>query len=322
MSSDAPTNAPEAAAPAAAAATPQVDVLAKTDQLTTQHKEREAEMAALRRELDEAKNAAKLYAATVHESARPLFEKYKKHWEEEQKKPMSDAEQRTYFETFTNPLHKDAKDMLMKQLEQAEALRSQAVSVAASLEAAKKELEAAKKERELLAEKLAKATTPEPVGARTAYGRTTDQESLAGDDFANANRREVGVAAGRGAAAAVEEVPVPPPRAEMLPFLKAVGRCVTNPGEVGVVAGANGERLLPMRHSYPAPPVHSQLYDEEGRVRPELADSMRFSHPAAFSFLTTFRDVPTEKLEALTRRIDSKDEYAKQLTLESRFSTE
>jgi chemotaxis protein histidine kinase CheA len=281
------------------------DLLRQTDLLATQNKEYAARLAEMERKFQEAENAKKLYAASMVETAKPQFDRYKQYWEKTQGKPMPDNLAQTYLATFVDPAQKDAKAIIVKEMEEAEKTHQQTVSVAASLAELKKELEAVKAERVKLEETVAKAT--EAPSTRATYARALDAQQQ--------HTQELSTAA--GASIPEGEIPVPPPCNSMLPFLQAAGRCATSSNQLGVVAGADG--LLPMLRSVPAPPTHDQLVGKDGKLN--FPFSLRYSDAAAFSYMTNgpLATAPTELLESISNPVRSKSSYDAKYTNEAKF---
>jgi len=296
------------------AATPQTpaqestDLLRQTDMLASQNKEYAARLAEMERKYQESENAKKLYAASFVETAKPQFERYKQYWEKTQGHAMPEEFAKGYLITFVDPAQKNAKAIIVKEMEEAEKMQQQTVSVAASLAELKKELDDAKAERAKLQEMIGKAT--EPVGTRAAYARAMDQEA--------ANTNMLSTAA--GAAIPAGEIPVPPPCNSMLPFLQAAGRSPTAAGQLGVVAGADG--LLPLLRSVPPAPEHDQLVDADGRLN--FPFSMRYTDSAAYSHMTLgpMSRMTTEQLESISKPNYQKSIYEAKYTNESKFLPE
>lgn len=281
------------------------DLLRQTDLLATQNKEYAARLAEMERKFQEAENAKKLYAASMVETAKPQFDRYKQYWEKTQGKTMPENLAQAYLATFVDPSQKDAKAIIVKEMEEAEKAQQQSISVAASLAELKKELDAVKAERMKLEETVSKAT--EAPSTRATYARALDAQQQ--------HTQELSTAA--GAAIPEGEIPVPPPCNSMLPFLQAAGRCVTSSNQLGVTAGADG--LLPLLRSVPAPPTHDQLVGKDGKLN--FPFSLRYSDTAAFSYMThgPLATAPTEVLESISAPIRSKSIYDAKYTHEAKF---
>lgn len=285
-----------AAPPASPAPTDQAaDLLRQTELLAQQRQEQDSELETLRKQIaeerrlrEQAEKAKETYARSVVENAQPLFEKFKKHWETTQGKEMNEQEQQAYMDTFANPAAKESKAILIKEMEAAEAQRQHAISVAASLEEMKKELDAAKEERKKLTEHLAKATAQVPPTMRAAYARAVEGEASemseatesAAKQFTESSRRTVGVAAG------AEDILVPAPNKNLLPFLRRAGVSSQSEG-LEVVAGEFGEErtLRPLLRSLPKAPEHDLLVNKETGER-NFPASKRYNDPVTYSWLT------------------------------------
>lgn len=228
--------------------------------------------------------------AAYAKNQEPILNQYVAELESIKASKLSEKALAAYKETFCNPVHKEAAEILLAEQRTIKELR-------ASAKAAQDKLVTMEEDKKKLESAVTK-TTAAINQSRAEFAKAVDGGQASQEDEQRRKLQEI-AASGLGP----NQILVPPPSISELPFLKAYG--YTN--EISVNASNNiygtSERLF--TKAVPVAAGHRMLKDEEGNLA--LPASARYHAPAFFSWMCDSQEMRSGDLSDVVNLVASKN---------------